>query len=78
MQESSLAKIPQTDVKLEIDDPLTHEEIKKATVQLKVGKSHGLDSVQAEVYQDGGEATSGKKKQAKKDETARPTGVGRE
>ena len=32
MQESSLAKIPQVDVKLELDDTPTCEEIKKATV----------------------------------------------
>ena len=31
VQESSLAKIPQVDVKLELDDPPTREEIKKAT-----------------------------------------------
>ena len=36
MQESSLAKIPQVDVRLELDDPPTLEEIKKATMQLKV------------------------------------------
>ena len=38
VQESSLAKIPQVDVKLELDDPPTCEEIKNATIQLKVGK----------------------------------------
>ena len=32
VQDSSLAKIPQVDVKLELDDPPTHEEIKKATM----------------------------------------------
>ena len=37
--ESLLAKIPQLDVKLELDDPPTYEEIKKATMHLKVGKS---------------------------------------
>ena len=56
MQESSLAKIPQVDVKLEMDDPPTHEEIGKATKQLKVGKSAGIDGISAEVYQNGGEA----------------------
>ena len=34
------------DVKLEQDDPPTHEEIKKATMQLKVGKSPGIDGIQ--------------------------------
>ena len=50
MQESSLAKIPQVDVKLELDDPPTREEIKKATMQLKVGKSSGTDGIPEEVY----------------------------
>ena len=56
MQGFSLAKIPQVDVKLELDDPPTREEIKKATMQLKVGKSPGIDGNPAEVYQHGGEA----------------------
>ena len=55
MQESSPAKIPQVDVKLELDDPPTREEIKKATMQLKVGKSPGIDGI-PEVFQHGGEA----------------------
>ena len=56
MQESSVSpKIPQVDVKLEVDDPLTREEIKKATMQLKVGKSPGIDGIPAEVYRHGGE-----------------------
>ena len=38
VQESSPAKIPQVDVKLELDDPPIREEIRKATMQLKVGK----------------------------------------
>ena len=49
VQESSLAKIPQVDVKLVLDDPSTCEEIKKATMQLKVGKSPGTDGIPAEV-----------------------------
>ena len=36
VQESPLAKSPQVDVRLELDDPPTREEIKKATMQLKV------------------------------------------
>ena len=35
VQKSSLAKIPQVDVKLELDDPPTREEIRKATMQMK-------------------------------------------
>ena len=48
VQESSLAKIPPVDVKLELYDPPTGEEIKKATMQLKVGKSPGVDDIPAE------------------------------
>ena len=56
MQESPLATIPQVDVKLEPDDPPTRKEIKKATMQLKVGKSPGTDGITAEVYEHGVEA----------------------
>ena len=56
VQESSLAKILQVDVKLELDDPPTREAIRKATMQLKVGKSPGIDGIPAEVYQHGGES----------------------
>ena len=51
VQESSLAKIPQVDVKLELDDPPTREEIRKATMQLKVGKTPVIDAIPAEVCQ---------------------------
>ena len=34
----------------------TREEIKKATMQLKVGKSPGIDNTPAELYHQGGEA----------------------
>ena len=44
------------DVKLELDDPSTREEIKNATMQLKVGKPPSIDGIPAEVYQHGGEA----------------------
>ena len=56
VQDSSLTKISQVDVKLELDDLPTREEIKKATMQLKVGKSPGIDGIPVEVYQHGGEA----------------------
>ena len=46
----------QVDVKLELDDPPTHGDTRKATMQLKVGKSPGIDGIPAEVYQHGGEA----------------------
>ena len=56
VQESSLAKIGQVDVKLKLDDPLTRKEIKKATKQLKVGKPPGTDGIPTEVCQHGEEA----------------------
>ena len=46
---TTLAKIPQVDVKLDLDDPPTHEEI-------KVDKSPGIDGIPAEVYRRRGEA----------------------
>ena len=48
---SSLAQIPQVDVRLELDDQPTREEIKKATMQPKLGKSPGTDGIPAEVSQ---------------------------
>ena len=62
MQESSLAKIPHLNVKLELDDRLIHKVIKKATNHLEVGKSPGTDGISAEVYQHGGEAVFNKLK----------------
>ena len=56
VQESSLAKIPQVDVKLELDDTTTLQEIRKATMQLKVGKSPGINGIPAQVNQHEGEA----------------------
>ena len=50
MQEPSLAKIPQVGLKLELDDPPTCVELREATMQLKVGKSPGIDGISAEVY----------------------------
>ena len=38
VQESSLTKIAQADMKLELDDPSIREETKKTTMQLKVGQ----------------------------------------
>ena len=54
VQESSLAKIPKVVVKTELDDPPTREELKKATKQLKVSQSYGIDDIPAEVNQYGG------------------------
>ena len=61
VQGSSLAKIPEADVKLELDDPPTREEMKKATMQLEASKSPGIDGIPAEVsffffFSFGGEA----------------------
>ena len=41
---------------MKLDDPPAGDKIKKATMQLKVGKSPGTDGIPAEVYQHGGEA----------------------
>ena len=46
MQEFSLAKVPQVDLKLALDDLPLREEIKKATMHLKVGKSPGINAFQ--------------------------------
>ena len=43
-------------MKLELGDPPIREEIRKATLQLTVGKSPGINNIPAEVYQHGGEA----------------------
>ena len=51
-----MAKIPQVDVKLELDEPPPREEIKKATMQLKVGTSPDINGIPAEVYQHKGDA----------------------
>ena len=51
----SLAETFQVEVKLELDDPHSGEEIRRVTLQLKVGKSPGIDGIPAEVYQHGGE-----------------------
>ena len=48
------------DVKLELDNPPTREEVRKATMQLKVGKSPGIDGIPAEVYHYGGEGVLNK------------------
>ena len=47
-------------MELELDDPPTREEVRKATMQLKVGKSPGIDGIPAEVYHYGGEGVLNK------------------
>ena len=80
VQESSLAKIPQVAVKLELDDPPTCEQTIKATMQLKVGKSPGIDGIPAEVYQHGDETVLDKLQDlfnscwGKRDSTVGPQG----
>ena len=56
VEETSLAKIPQADVKSFLDNPPTRDEIKEAIAKLKHGKSPGSDGIPAEVYQHGGDA----------------------
>ena len=79
MQEPSLAKIPKVDVKLVLDDPPAREVISKATMQMKVGKSPGIDAIPAEVYQHGSETALDKLQDLftncwEKDSTAGPQG----
>ena len=59
VQESSLAEIPQVDMKLELDNPPTREEIKKVTMQLKVGKSPDIEGIPAEVLSAWGRSGAG-------------------
>ena len=49
--ESTLATVFQVNVKLELCDPSTHEEIKKVTLQQKVGKAPGTEGTSKKVYQ---------------------------
>lgn len=46
-------------MKLELDDPPTEEEVKKAIVKLKRGKVPGIDALPAEVFMAGGDAVAG-------------------
>ena len=55
VEESSLLRIPQAEVKTGLDDLPTLEEVKKAVRQMNPGKSPGIDGIPAEVYQYGGE-----------------------
>ena len=51
-----MAKIPQAEPKSFLDDPPTCDKIKEAIAKRKHGKSTGIDGLQAEVYQHGGDA----------------------
>ena len=46
-QQAVVATDVQVNLKLEVDDQPTREEIRKATMQLKVGKSPGIDAIPA-------------------------------
>ena len=50
------ATISWVDVKGELDDPPLVKRSRKLHLQLKVGKSPGINSIPAKVYQHGGEA----------------------
>ena len=54
VEESFLLRIPQAEVKTELDDLPTLEEVKMAVRQMNPGKSPGIDGIPAEVYQYGG------------------------
>ena len=44
------SNIPQQDVKLDLDDPPTQDEVRSAIAKLKCHKTPGIDGRPAEVY----------------------------
>ena len=50
MDESSLEKIFQQEVKLELDSPLIQEEIKKTIAKLKMHKAPEISGIPVEIY----------------------------
>ena len=53
--EASIDNIPQQEVKMNLDNPPTHEEITSAISKLKRHKAPGIDGIPAEVYKHGGD-----------------------
>ena len=49
-----MLKIPQAEVRTELNNLPTLDEVKKAVCQINQGKSTGIDGILAEVYQLGG------------------------
>ena len=58
MQEASLAKIPQQDVKHKLGSTPLLEEVKSAIKKLQCGKAPGIDGLPAEVYSTGGDVVA--------------------
>ncbi|XP_035672024.1 uncharacterized protein LOC118413014 [Branchiostoma floridae] len=56
VEDESIRKIPQHEVRTELDNPPTQEEVKKAISKLKCHKAPGVDGIPAEVYKLGGDA----------------------
>ena len=54
VQEESIAKIPQQEVRTELDHPPTQQEVKAAIAKLNCHKAPGVDGIPAEVYKLGG------------------------
>ena len=55
VQDTSIAKIPQKEVKTELDFPPSPEEVRSAIKKLKCHKAPGIDAIPAEVYKHGGD-----------------------
>ena len=60
VQDSSVLRIPQQPVKVELDELPSMEEITKAIEQLKSGKAAGVDGIPPEIWKDGGPALHNK------------------
>ncbi|CAH1266354.1 Hypp3340 [Branchiostoma lanceolatum] len=56
VQEESIMRIPQHEVRVELDNTPTQEEVKTAISKLKCHKAPGVDGIPAEVYKVGGDA----------------------
>ncbi|CAH1276013.1 Hypp9384 [Branchiostoma lanceolatum] len=56
VQEESIMRIPQHEVRVELDNTPTQEEVKTAISKLKCHKAPGVDGIPAEVYKVGGDS----------------------
>ena len=56
VNDEAIARLPQVEPNLELDNLPTEEEVRKAVKQLSCGKAPGSDAIPAEVYKAGGPA----------------------